>query len=276
MKHGVTGMLVLLLIGLSWLDLLDRYSAGYSEGALTQAAATFALARGLNGAISVLQSTEISFNLLGGVSVTVGEVLDPLNDLIERFSWVALAAMASLGIQKLLLSVSSSLGFKLLLTLFGLGLLGAGYWRRRPLLDLMLKGFAVALFLRFAVGLTVTLNHWTEEAFLQQSRQQATEQLERTRELFEQYQDRQPADDQRRDESWWQEMKSRWSLWVGSDPFSGLEQQVEQSTRSVVDLIVVFLAQTLLFPLLFLWLLYRLGAWVWRGPAPWTGGQARR
>jgi len=268
MKRWLTIIGVSLLVALSWLDLLDNFSDGYTEQSLTQAAATFALARGLNGAISVLQSTEISFNLFGGVSVAVGEALDPLNDLVERFSWVAMAAMASLGIQKLLLTVASSLGFKILLTAAGAGLLGALQWRRGPLLGWMLKGFAVALFLRFAVGLTVALNHWTESVFLQGSREIATEQLQRSRELFEQYQDRQLDAAQNRDASWWEGMKSRWDRWFGADQFAELEQQVELSTRSVVDLIVVFVAQTLLFPLLFLWLLYRLGSLLWRQPLP--------
>jgi len=266
MKRWLMIIPVLLLVVVSWLGLLDSYSDGYTEQSLTQAAATFALARGLNGAISVLQSTEISFNLLGGVSVTVGEALDPLNDLIERFSWIAMAAMTSLGIQKLLLTIASSIGFKVLLTVAAVAVIGTHYWRRGALPGWMLKGFAMALFLRFAVSITVALNHWTEVAFMENSRQQATEQLQQSRELFEQYQDRQLNAAESRDESWWQGMKSRWGRWFGADQFAELEQQVEQSTRSVVDLIVVFVAQTLLFPLLFLWLLYRFGALLWHLP----------
>ena len=34
-----------------------------------------------------------------GVTLTIGEVLDPLNDLVERFAWLALVASVSLGLQ---------------------------------------------------------------------------------------------------------------------------------------------------------------------------------
>ncbi len=38
------------------------------------------------------------------VIVAIGEVLDPINDLVEQFSLVMLASMTSLGIQKILLN----------------------------------------------------------------------------------------------------------------------------------------------------------------------------
>ena len=40
-----------------------------------------------------------------GVTITAGEILDPLNDLIERFSWLVLMASASLGTQLVLTDI---------------------------------------------------------------------------------------------------------------------------------------------------------------------------
>ena len=37
-----------------------------------------------------------------GVVLTAGEILDPLNDLVERFSWIVLLAASSLALQLLL------------------------------------------------------------------------------------------------------------------------------------------------------------------------------
>ena len=66
---------------------------------------------------SVIQDTEIAFSPAGvGVTLAVGEILDPINDLIERFSFVMLVSTASLGIQKILLEVGIWFGFRLLLT----------------------------------------------------------------------------------------------------------------------------------------------------------------
>lgn len=54
---------------------------------MARAAYTFALVRGLNGVIALIQGTEVVVSPAGmGLTLTVGEILDPINDLAERFS----------------------------------------------------------------------------------------------------------------------------------------------------------------------------------------------
>ncbi|HEC72775.1 MAG TPA: hypothetical protein ENI26_00190, partial [Methylophaga aminisulfidivorans] len=78
----------------------------------------FALARGLNGVISVAQGTELSVEPMGvGVTLTPGQILDPLNDMVEQFSTVLLIASASLGIQKIVLFLGDNLIIKLTLSM---------------------------------------------------------------------------------------------------------------------------------------------------------------
>lgn len=62
----------------------------------------FAIARGINGVISVIQSAEVGFSFAVSASLAPGEILDPINDLIERFSLVMLVASASLWIFRFL------------------------------------------------------------------------------------------------------------------------------------------------------------------------------
>ena len=71
------------------------------DQSLQNAAIVFDLARGLNGIISVLQSTEISVLF---ATMTIGKILDPLNDLVERFSELMTVALASLALQNFLLN----------------------------------------------------------------------------------------------------------------------------------------------------------------------------
>ena len=67
----------------------------------------FAMARGLNGVISVAQGTSVAIQPAGvGVMLAPGELLDPVNDLVEQFSTVMLFASASLGLQRLLIGMS--------------------------------------------------------------------------------------------------------------------------------------------------------------------------
>jgi hypothetical protein len=52
----------------------------------------------------VLEETEVAIGFSGvGFVLALGQILDPVNDLIERFSWVVLAAGASLGAQSFFL-----------------------------------------------------------------------------------------------------------------------------------------------------------------------------
>ena len=50
-------------------------------------------------------------------SFGLGEALDPLNDLVEQYSTLMKYAIASLLVQKLLLTITSNIVFKLLLRL---------------------------------------------------------------------------------------------------------------------------------------------------------------
>ena len=56
-------------------------------------------------------------------SVSIGETLDPLNDLIERFSGVMLWGLSSLALQKILITIFSSYPVKILLTILSFGMI---------------------------------------------------------------------------------------------------------------------------------------------------------
>ncbi len=85
-----------LACGLAVSGVADRLGEHYASTAVTKAAATWAVARGLDSAISVAQGTELALEPGGvGVNLTVGEVLDPINDLVEQFSQVMLVATGS-------------------------------------------------------------------------------------------------------------------------------------------------------------------------------------
>jgi len=97
---------------------------------MARAAYTFALVKGLNGMISVIQGTEVAVSPAGiGLKLSVGEIVDPINDLAERFSWVMLVSTTSLGIQRVLMEMRNWLGLPVCLT-DGMLLLSVSAWRR--------------------------------------------------------------------------------------------------------------------------------------------------
>ncbi|MEH6493114.1 hypothetical protein [Halopseudomonas sp.] len=166
-------ILAALVVLLSWLGSADRASVEYVDGALLQASVAFASARALNALVSVLQSTTLSFSLFGGVAVTLGELLDPFNDLIEQYGTLMQWAIGSLLTQKILLGVVSHALFKVLVTVSAALLIISLYWRQGHWMPLCLRLFLALLFLRFALAAVVLLNGVVDHYFLDtEARQQ--------------------------------------------------------------------------------------------------------
>ena len=94
------------LVVCSWLAPMDAPAMARVDAGLKRALVSFATARVLNAAISVAQGTEARVQPFGfGVTLAPGQVLDPVNDLVEQFSNLMLAASVVFGIQKVLIAV---------------------------------------------------------------------------------------------------------------------------------------------------------------------------
>ncbi len=133
---------LLLAAVLSVTPFIDQRAAADYEQLFQRAFITFALARTINGVISVVQGTEVALQPAGvGVTLTPGEILDPVNDLIERFSWIMMGATVSLGIQNVLLDVSAWWFIQVLVTALGVGL-ASSIKGRNPMVD----GFGLIAF----------------------------------------------------------------------------------------------------------------------------------
>ena len=104
-KILITAVLAVLLF-FSFSKYLDKKSFEQHETIMNRALITFGLVKTLNAAISSAQATQVNVSPAGlGVTLGVGEVLDPLNDFIERFSWVMLFSATSLGIQRIIMEI---------------------------------------------------------------------------------------------------------------------------------------------------------------------------
>ena len=89
---------MLLLVAVSFDGNADKVGQEYTETGFKRALVTFASARAINGLISVAQGTEVAVQPAGvGAVFTPGEILDPVNDLVEQFSPVMLFSAAGIG-----------------------------------------------------------------------------------------------------------------------------------------------------------------------------------
>ncbi|WP_319380411.1 hypothetical protein [Thiomicrorhabdus sp.] len=159
----LTGFGFLLLMALApW---LDTQAEQYIDDALLNSGAIYATARAINALVSVLQSVEISVFF---VSLDIGEILDPVNDLIERFSDVISFALASLALQKILLVISAHGLFKILLLLAALAYAAASLFGHFALRRISFRIFISLIFIRLAFATVILANTGIDKLFLQQ------------------------------------------------------------------------------------------------------------
>ncbi len=97
---------VIAAVFFAWYPPIQDQANAQVDAGLKRALISFASARTLNAIISVVQGTEMSVQPFGvGLTLTPGQVLDPINDLLEQFSSLMLVASVAFGIQKILLAV---------------------------------------------------------------------------------------------------------------------------------------------------------------------------
>ena len=275
-KYKVT--LTLLGLGLLLLaqqGVVDRFGMHYTESGFSRALITFAVARSLNGVISVAQGTEVAVQPAGvGINFTPGQILDPVNDLIERFSWVMLASTTSLGLQKLLLQIFSSVHFFLLLLLVMVPALVL-MWRCRigweGVSRFLYRAALVLLVLRFAVPVVALGSELLFTTFLQPQYEASTQGIVQARDDIGRINRGSRAEELAQQRS--QSFLERATGWFEGLDFEATLQQYQQAAAQVseqlIQLIVIFILQTVVLPLLFLWGIGRLLRRLYRLPLPW-------
>ena len=223
--------------------------------------------------ISVAQGTEFAVQPLGvGVTITAGQILDPLNDLVERFSWLALVASASLGTQLLLTEIATEPLISQVLTAMVVVALLVLWWPRTiPGQGFLIRLLALILFARFlftVVGLTVG---WVDAWVLETRQQAAMAELTTTRDDIVALQTEPPPLEStessiaQRFESLIDNGRQLLDLEARLDV---LGERAETAIGQLLELAVLFLVQTLLVPIGALWLSLAAFRWI----LGWVGG----
>jgi len=202
------------------------------------------------------------------VTFAPGELVDPLNDLIERFSWIMLLASTSLGMQKILMEISAWWGLQALVAVAGAGWIALRLVRRgEASRSLLLRLFLVVLFLRLAMPLMVILNHAVYDGFMAADYLEATSVLEETSESLEDMQ----AESRREMEAsqteggegpgffdsvgrWFDDTTDAMDI---EARLAAYREKLGNATEHLLRLAAVFILQTCILPLAFLWLFAR-------------------
>src|SRR5262245_15222268 len=176
-----------------------------------------------------------------------GELLDPLNDLIERFSWVMLASSAALGVERVLLTMSGWWGVNLALAIAIVIWLPCAWLPRASARWQSITGrlLLAALFLRFAVPLLLIATHAVSATFLDAKEQQATDALRATSEEARQLgEEAGGATAPEADQSMLDKLSSAVSRLDLDARIKALREGLSHAVEHIIDLIVVFLLET--------------------------------
>ena len=172
-KQKITRSLVGVLIALALffsagikIPVLDVKTDAYFNEAIASAGVAYATTRAINASVSVIKESNLQLEPAGvGVSIAVGQIVDPINDMTERLSLVLVTAITSLGVQKLAYEISVSVAPKLLsICLFILSIL---IWcedrRVMALQSFLVRVLLLVAMIRFCLPVSSIANEYLYE-----------------------------------------------------------------------------------------------------------------
>jgi len=239
----------------SWLAPLDAPAIKQVDAGLKRALVSFAAARTLNALISVAQGTEISAQPLGvGVTLTPGQALDPLNDVVEQFSTLMLAASLAFGVQKILISIGSYWLISLALTATALGWTWL-YFRHRQAPAWLSRTLVVLLMLRFAVPVVTIGTDLLSQKFLSAEYEASQLMIDTS---SGQAAKAGPVVPPTPESQGIVDTIKGWLAQPGElkQRFDNLKGAVEREIEHILKIIVIFMLQTTVIPFLLMWALY--------------------
>lgn len=173
-KTVACSILCWLVAALLWLaqgmttPVMDHQADMYFEDTLKQAGLAYGTTRLLNASVSVVMESNLQVQPAGvGLSLAVGQVLDPLNDMAERLSDVLVMAIVSLGVQKLVYEISLTVVPLVMAFVFIVLAVLVFFSHVKVLLlqNLLLRFAIVLLALRFFLPLSAMINVQLYEHF---------------------------------------------------------------------------------------------------------------
>ena len=246
---------VLLVIALSFT--IDENAKKLIDESFKQAVIVFGSAKALNGVISLAQGTELD---LPFVVIAIGEILDPINDLVEQFSLIMLASLISLGIQKILLNFVTNEIFNYILIVLVV-ILNIWLFKRfqndEKLRDIFFKTTFIFLFLRFSIPMIGYVNDITYNYFVkpQYNIEKLNENILQVKEDVSKI-NKETIQQKQEESTFFGKIAEKFDMSFYEKKVNEYKKAVDNSSEYLIDLIIVFIFQTILLPIVFLYFLY--------------------
>jgi len=253
-------VLLIIILALSLNIELDNSALALHDEIFQRAMIAFGLAKGLNAVISLIQGTELSFAVGIGLNLSVGEVLDPFNDMVERFSWVMLLSSVSLGIIKIILVLSSKIFLQISIAVT-IAVISFLIWAKKfqniDLITLFVKILALFLLLRFSAIIFIYSSELLYNTTLKNEYINSSKIIEQTKGKLENLQSSNENIISKKELSFMDRFNSKSNEIINSFKLSNklksLEENIELASLKIINIITIFILQAILMPLLFLW-----------------------
>ena len=177
------GVLVAILLFLSpglRVPALDSTTDVYFREAISKAGITYATCRLINASVSIIKDSNLNLEPAGvGITLAIGQALDPLDDMTERVSDVIVTAITSLGVQKLAYEMSVSLAPSIL-SMFLLISSILIWFKSKRLVTIQKKIIGLILLIliaRFTLPISAVTNDFLQENFFEEKISNANKEL---------------------------------------------------------------------------------------------------
>ncbi len=149
---------------------IDQNADEYFKSAASEAALAYTTCRVINASVSIVKESELQLEPAGiGLSLAIGQALDPIDDMTERLSDVIVTAIVSLGVQKIFYEISVFIAPLLLsVTILILSIL---IWSKNHRLKIihqsLLRVTLLIIIFRFFLPLSAVTNNFINQHFFQ-------------------------------------------------------------------------------------------------------------
>jgi hypothetical protein len=256
-RHVATLLVVIAVLVFTWSPLIDQPATERIEASLKRTLISFATARALNAAVSVVEGTQFSAQPLGfGVTLTPGQLLAPVNNLVKHFADLMLVATVVLAVERLLMGIGSFWVISLALSVIALAW-GAANLRRIPTTRYrwLASTLVVLTMVRFAVPVVVLVCDLLWQQFLAPQYVVSQGVIESASGKAVQLG---PSVSPSQDKG---SVLDRMQSWVSKSTdirarFEDLRLVAESAIDHVVRLMAIYFLQIVITPILMLWLMF--------------------
>ncbi|MBB5349596.1 hypothetical protein JWG42_15165 [Desulfoprunum benzoelyticum] len=187
---GIVVAVSLFFIPTKTIPIVDQKTDQYFNETISKAGLAYATVRAINASVSVIKESNLQLEPAGiGVSLAIGQILDPVDDMTERLSTVLVTAITSLGVQKLSYEIGISLAptmMAALLVVFSILLWFDTSIRIASLQSIVVKLLILIAVVRFCLPLSSLANDYIYTQYFEQQISQANDELRLQTKKFDQ------------------------------------------------------------------------------------------